>query len=310
MSWEAFKQAARLEEPEQVPVGLIVDSPWLPGYAGIDTRDYYLLPDRWLTINKGLLDRFPEAVWMPGFWVEYGMAAEPSGFGVKLHFYANRPPSVEPVMNDLAAWSDVGPANPNEDGLMPLVLRAYTLMEDRLRADGHRDREGQRPQTLVGVQEHRDGQRGDVRREQEVDEPAEPPAAVARRPPVRAGVDPLEQQRVAEGDLRQVLDERVALLGEGAGRDESVERPVGDRTPDPVEIDGLQTGLRGLARGHSRPNQDRSGARQHRRCAQQRALVRVRVAVGRAIRFEDDLTKDLLDPVDKIWSVSALRTDG
>jgi len=136
MSWEAFKQAARLEEPEQVPVGLIVDSPWLPGYAGIDTRDYYLLPDRWLAINKGLLDRFPEAVWMPGFWVEYGMAAEPSGFGVKLHFYANRPPSIEPVMNDLAAWSDVGPANPNADGLMPLVLRAYTLMEERLRADG------------------------------------------------------------------------------------------------------------------------------------------------------------------------------
>jgi hypothetical protein len=32
--WERFKQAAQLGEPEQVPVGLIVDSPWLPGYAG------------------------------------------------------------------------------------------------------------------------------------------------------------------------------------------------------------------------------------------------------------------------------------
>jgi uroporphyrinogen-III decarboxylase len=136
MSWEAFKQAARLEEPKQVPVGLIVDSPWLPGYAGIDTRDYYLLPDRWFTINKGLLDRFPEAVWIPGFWIEYGMAAEPSGFGVKLHFYPNRPPSVEPVVSDLAAWSEASPANPNEDGLMPLVLRSYALMDERLRAEG------------------------------------------------------------------------------------------------------------------------------------------------------------------------------
>jgi uroporphyrinogen-III decarboxylase len=136
MSWEAFKQAARLEEPEQVPVGLIVDSPWLPGYAGIDTRDYYLLPDRWLAINIGLLDRFPEAVWIPGFWVEYGMAAEPSGFGVKLHFYTNRPPSIEPVVSDIETWSDVRPADPNEDGLMPLVLRSYTLAEERLRADG------------------------------------------------------------------------------------------------------------------------------------------------------------------------------
>jgi len=36
--WEYFKQAARLGEPEHVPVALIVDRPWLPGYAGIDTQ--------------------------------------------------------------------------------------------------------------------------------------------------------------------------------------------------------------------------------------------------------------------------------
>jgi len=44
-SWERFKQAAHLGQPDQVPVALIVDSPWLPGYAGIDTRDYFLFPD-------------------------------------------------------------------------------------------------------------------------------------------------------------------------------------------------------------------------------------------------------------------------
>ena len=41
--WNRFKEAARLEEPDEVPVALIVDSPWLPGYAGIDTLDYFLL---------------------------------------------------------------------------------------------------------------------------------------------------------------------------------------------------------------------------------------------------------------------------
>ena len=112
--WERFKQAARLEKPDQVPVALIVDSPWLPGYAGIDTRDYYLLPEKWLEINLGLLERFPEAVWIPGFWVEYGMAAEPSAFGVKLHFHADRPPSVEPVVADLAFWAAVNLANPTK----------------------------------------------------------------------------------------------------------------------------------------------------------------------------------------------------
>jgi len=43
--WQQFKLAARLGKPARVPVALIVDSPWLAGYAGIDTRDYYLLPD-------------------------------------------------------------------------------------------------------------------------------------------------------------------------------------------------------------------------------------------------------------------------
>jgi uroporphyrinogen decarboxylase len=135
-SWENFKLAARLGEPEQIPVGLIVDSPWLPGYAGIDTRDYYLFPDKWLEINLGLLERFPNAVWIPGFWLEYGMAAEPSAFGVKLHFHPDSPPSIEPLVTELAFWADVKPANPQQDGLMPLLLRLYQVLDDRLQAEG------------------------------------------------------------------------------------------------------------------------------------------------------------------------------
>nr|MBC7245366.1 uroporphyrinogen decarboxylase family protein [Chloroflexota bacterium] len=134
--WERFKQAAQLRSPEQIPVAFIVDSPWLPGYAGIDTRDYFLFPEKWLEINKGLLERFPDAVWIPGFWVEFGMATEPSAFGARLRFYPDRPPSIEPLVTDLAFWAAVKPANPKEDGLMPLVLHLYQVMEKRLQAEG------------------------------------------------------------------------------------------------------------------------------------------------------------------------------
>ncbi|RMF00896.1 MAG: uroporphyrinogen decarboxylase [Chloroflexi bacterium] len=134
--WKQFKQAARLETPEQVPVAFIVDSPWLPGYAGINTLDYFLLPDKWYNIHRGLLDRFPDAVWVPGFWVEYGMAAEPSAFGARVMFHHDRPPSIEPVMTDLKAWASVRAADPHEDGLMPLVLRLYRHAEERLQAEG------------------------------------------------------------------------------------------------------------------------------------------------------------------------------
>ncbi|NOX62208.1 MAG: uroporphyrinogen decarboxylase, partial [Chloroflexi bacterium] len=96
--WTRFTQAARLEEPEQPPVAFIVDSPWLPGYAGIDTLDFFLDPETWFQIHRGLLDRFPDAVWIPGFWVEYGMATEPSAFGARIAFHHDRPPSIEPVI--------------------------------------------------------------------------------------------------------------------------------------------------------------------------------------------------------------------
>lgn len=134
--WEQFKQAARLEEPDQVPVAFIVDSPWLPGYAGINTLDFFLLPDIWFQIHRGLLDRFPDAVWIPGFWVEYGMAAEPSAFGARISFHTDRPPSIEPVVTDPAHWAEVAPPDPHEAGFMPLVLRLYEHMEGRLRAEG------------------------------------------------------------------------------------------------------------------------------------------------------------------------------
>jgi uroporphyrinogen-III decarboxylase len=135
-NWDRFLTAARLGEPDQVPVALIVDSPWLPGYAGIDTRDYFLFPDKWLQINLDLLKRFPDVVWIPGFWVEFGMTAEPSAFGCKMRFLPDRPPSIEPLVTDLDFWAKAAPVNPKEDGLMPLALRLYEQMDRRLQAEG------------------------------------------------------------------------------------------------------------------------------------------------------------------------------
>jgi uroporphyrinogen decarboxylase len=135
-SWDRFKQAARLEEPDQIPVALIVDSPWLPGYAGIHTLDFFLNPEKWFEIHRGLMDRFPDAVWIPGFWVEYGMAAEPSAFGARVHFHHDRPPSMEPVVTDPAFWAAAPVPDVREDGFMPLVLRWYEHVEQRLQAEG------------------------------------------------------------------------------------------------------------------------------------------------------------------------------
>lgn len=138
--WERFKQAARLEEPDQVPVALIVDSPWLPGYIGMHTVDFFLYFDKWYDIHYGLLERYPDAVWIPGFWVEYGMAAEPSAFGCKIHFHHDRPPSMEPVVTDPTFWAEAAIPDVTEDGFMPLELRWIKRAEERLQADGLKTR--------------------------------------------------------------------------------------------------------------------------------------------------------------------------
>ncbi len=90
-----------------MPVALIVDSPWLPGYAGLNTLDFFLRPDEWLRVYLGLRDRFPEVAWIPGYWIEYGMAAEPSAFGARINWHGNQPPSIEPVRGGLNVLFDV-----------------------------------------------------------------------------------------------------------------------------------------------------------------------------------------------------------
>ncbi|HEX7588858.1 MAG TPA: uroporphyrinogen decarboxylase family protein, partial [Anaerolineae bacterium] len=127
--WERFAAVARHGTADKIPVALIVDSPWLPGYAGIDTLDYFLREDDWLKINRGLLERFPEVAWIPGFWIEYGMAAEPSALGARGLWHHDRPPSIEAVPGGLSAVADMEPADPTEHGMMPLVLQRYVSLE-------------------------------------------------------------------------------------------------------------------------------------------------------------------------------------
>lgn len=134
--WQRFITVARGGTADQVPVALIVDSPWLPGYAGIDTLDYFLRPDVWMQINRNLLARFPDVAWIPGFWVEYGMAAEPSAFGARIVWHHNSPPSIEPLPGGLDALAGMCAADPSEHGLMPLVLQLYRDAQRRLRAEG------------------------------------------------------------------------------------------------------------------------------------------------------------------------------
>jgi uroporphyrinogen-III decarboxylase len=91
--WEVFKKAARLDKLDQIPMAMIVDSPWIPGYLGIKHMDYFLDPERWFQSNKKINEEFPDIIMVPSWWMEYGMAAEPSALGAKIKFWTDNTPS-------------------------------------------------------------------------------------------------------------------------------------------------------------------------------------------------------------------------
>jgi uroporphyrinogen decarboxylase len=134
--WQRFAAVARGGQADRVPVALIVDSPWLPGYAGIDTLDFFLDQHRWFDIHHGLLARFPEVAWIPGYWVEYGMGAEPSAFGARLAWHHDQPPAIEPLPGGLGQLLNSPAPDPQVHGLMPFILQQYAATERRLLAEG------------------------------------------------------------------------------------------------------------------------------------------------------------------------------
>jgi uroporphyrinogen decarboxylase len=128
-AWNDFVLAARGCRPERLPVALIVDSPWLPGFAGMDTLDFFLDESAWLQAHLALHARFPEVLFLPGFWVEYGMANEPSAFGARMLWHRDSPPGLRPLELSPADWASLPRPDPEKDGLMPLVLRRIERLE-------------------------------------------------------------------------------------------------------------------------------------------------------------------------------------
>ena len=71
--WEIFKRAARRETMDKIPMALIVDSPWIPGYLGIKHLDYFLDPEVWFEANLKIMREYPDIIFIPSWWMEYGM---------------------------------------------------------------------------------------------------------------------------------------------------------------------------------------------------------------------------------------------
>jgi MtaA/CmuA family methyltransferase len=130
--WDTFKRAARREKLDKVPMALIVDSPWIPGYLGIKHLDYYLDPQLWFESNLKIMREFPDIIMVPSWWMEYGMAAEPSALGAKIKFWQDNTPSEYHTLyniEDLEKWPEYEVDN---DAFMAMTLHRIKMQRQRI----------------------------------------------------------------------------------------------------------------------------------------------------------------------------------
>jgi len=127
----------RGEHVDSLPVGFIIDSPWLPGWAGISTLDYFTNDQLWFEVNKKAIEAFADVMFLPGFWAEFGMCTEPSAFGAKCSFYQDQLPHADKIIHTIDDIDRLKAPKPASDGLAPFVLNRLRLNRKKIENFGH-----------------------------------------------------------------------------------------------------------------------------------------------------------------------------
>lgn len=138
--WHTLLRVIRGELLDPLPVGLIVDSPWLPGWAGMSMLDYFTDNRLWMQANLQAAQRFDRILFLPGFWAEYGMCTEPSAFGSRCIWHENSFPSAEKVLYDCSEINRLRKPDCRHDGLLPFVMHRLKRCQAEIEASGSRIR--------------------------------------------------------------------------------------------------------------------------------------------------------------------------
>ena len=134
--WDIFKRAARGERMSRIPMSLIIDSPWIPGYMGIKHLDFYLDPELWFQAHLKIHREFPDIIFFPSWWMEYGMAAEPSALGAKIKFWPENTPSECPALHTIEDLDKLPEYDVKTDAFMALTLHRIQSQRQRILDQG------------------------------------------------------------------------------------------------------------------------------------------------------------------------------
>lgn len=135
--WQILLDTVNGKTPEKPVTGFIIDSPWIPGWAGITTLQYYSSEEIWFQANKKAVETFPDIIFLPGFWSEFGMCSEPSAFGAKMIWDKNNLPHADKIISDISEAGKLKVPNPKTDGLLPFIIQRLLNCQQPIEETGH-----------------------------------------------------------------------------------------------------------------------------------------------------------------------------
>jgi uroporphyrinogen-III decarboxylase len=139
-SWNDLVRLIDGKKLDYQPVGFIIDSPWIPGWYGISTIDFYSSDELWLKANLKAVNTFPDVWFMPGFWSEYGMCTEPSAFGSRMIFLERSLPHAERILTGTDGADSLPQPNIKTDGLLPFMITRLKNNEKAIKDADHQIR--------------------------------------------------------------------------------------------------------------------------------------------------------------------------
>jgi len=138
--WKTLVSVIRGEVIHPLPTAFIIDSPWLPNWAGHTILDYFTDERAFLDDNLKAIRTFPETMFLPGFWSEYGMCTEPSAFGSVSMWGEDEFPFAKKVLLSPSEVERLEKPNPRKHGLLPFVIKRLQHLQPEIEAAGHKIR--------------------------------------------------------------------------------------------------------------------------------------------------------------------------
>ena len=135
--WNTLLKVVNGERLESIPTAFIIDCPWLPGWYGVNTLDYFTDDQCWFEANKKAIETFGDTIFLPGFWSEYGMCTEPSAFGAKCQWFENNMPHADKVLRNLEEVNLLSKPNVRTDGLLPFMINRLKNTQPKINDMGH-----------------------------------------------------------------------------------------------------------------------------------------------------------------------------